>query len=524
LSSWLAVTAKQTVAAVNKFTTFEWMPWFAAGVATLLACLLYTWSAAPGLSWAHQGADGGELLAAAMTNGVPHPPGYPLYMLLLQGWLGVGRWLFPHSNLARLGSLLSVTCAALSVGVTVWVAHHLTLNVGWRWVWALVAGLAWAISPLLWSQALITEVYALHALLISLLGWAVLVRSGRPLWLVLVVACGVAHHLTFVLLLPAVFYYLWAQEGGGIQRLWRIGGHLSIGGLLGGLFYLRTPLVASIGVPSPINWGYADNWEGFWWLVSGAAYRGYLFSESAGAALGRVAGWAATLTTQYTVVGMAIAFVGLAAWDQRSPALRNWSFAWLAPVSIYMIGYYTRDSDIYLLAVAWLIALWLAVGLAESLRWLRRQWPKALWQWWLIGVLVGGLIVLIVLRWPALALGKDEQARRFLQGAARVLEPDSLVISLADNETFALWYGVWGSQELVERAPGVIPINYSLYQFPWYRRLLYALYPDVVGESQSMDELLRANQGRRPIFFSEQLEYVPAESLTPIYPLWRYTD
>jgi hypothetical protein len=457
-----------------------------------------------------------------MTNGVPHPPSYPLYMLLLRGWLGVGRWLFPHRDLAYLGSLLSVVCAALSVGVTVWVAHHLTPNVIWRWGWALVAGLAWAISPLLWSQALITEVYALHALLISLLGWAVLVRPGRSWWLILVVACGVAHHLTFVLLLPAVFYYLWAQKGGGLQALWPVGRQLAMGGLLGGLLYLRTPLVASLGTPSPINWGYADNWQGFWWLVSGAAYRGYLFSESAGAALGRVGGWAATLTAQYTVVGMAIAFVGLAAWDQRSPLLRNWSFAWLAPISVYMIGYYTRDSDIYLLAVAWLIALWLAVGLAEAVLWLGSRWPKSGWQWWLSGALVGGLIVLIGLRWPALALHQDKQARQFLRDSAKVLEPDSLVISLADNETFALWYGVWGSQELVIQTPGVVPINYSLYQFPWYRRLLRVLYPDVVGQSQSIEELLRTNQGRRPIFFSEKLEYVPADSLTAIYPLWRY--
>src|SRR5262245_45559461 len=87
-----------------------------------LALLLYGWSAAPGLTWAHEAADGGELLAAAWSRGVPHPPGYPLYTVLLRLWLTAGRWLNPAGDLARFGNLLSVLCAAIGVGVTVFVA------------------------------------------------------------------------------------------------------------------------------------------------------------------------------------------------------------------------------------------------------------------------------------------------------------------------------------------------------------------------------------------------------------------
>ena len=35
--------------------------------------------------------EGGELVTAALVNGVPHPPGYPLYILLLQGWLRLAQ-------------------------------------------------------------------------------------------------------------------------------------------------------------------------------------------------------------------------------------------------------------------------------------------------------------------------------------------------------------------------------------------------------------------------------------------------
>ncbi|MEZ4638589.1 MAG: DUF2723 domain-containing protein [Caldilineaceae bacterium] len=66
---------------------------------------LYIFSMAPGLTWANFGADGSELLAAAVTNGVPHPPGYPLYTLLLQGWLALWAFLLPNSDLAWRGNL-----------------------------------------------------------------------------------------------------------------------------------------------------------------------------------------------------------------------------------------------------------------------------------------------------------------------------------------------------------------------------------------------------------------------------------
>lgn len=43
---------------------------------------VYLSTLAPGLTWANDGSDGGDLIAAAYTGGVAHPTGYPLYLLL----------------------------------------------------------------------------------------------------------------------------------------------------------------------------------------------------------------------------------------------------------------------------------------------------------------------------------------------------------------------------------------------------------------------------------------------------------
>jgi hypothetical protein len=496
---------------------------------------LYAAGAAPGLTWAHQGADGGELVTAAIVNGVPHPPGYPLYILLLQTWFWLAQVAGVRGDLIWLAALFSALCAALSVGVTLCTARHLVASTGARHpvLWAAVAASAWAISPLLWTQAVIAEVYALHALLLALLGWAVLIHPNRVWRIAPLVALGVANHLTTLLLLPAAAYAVWAVQRRTLSgQTWtivvRLAGVFGAGLLLGSLLYLRIPWAAASA--PPVNWGYADNWQGFWWLVSGAAYRSYLFDGLPGALLTRLAGWAYNVTAQYTPVGLALALVGLAYWDRHAAYLRNFSLLWLLPVSAYAVVYYTRDSNIYLLPVGWLMALWLAVGLAQVSEWAALRLPHL----WLRGVPAGklllavasvaGLVGLAAWRWPQTALSDDHAGRDYLEQVASAVEPGSIVITLEDRETFALWYGVWGNKEVIANSPGVIPVNDSLYQFDWYRRLQGTLNPDIAGIDESVDALIAANRGARSIYFAQFPAHLPEDELLPIGPLWKLKE
>jgi len=97
-----------------------------------------------------------------------------------------------------------------------------------------------------------------------------------------------------------------------------------------------------------------------------------------------------------------------------------------------------------------------------------------------------------------------------------------LVISRADHDTFALWYGAWADGELLRQAPGTVLINDALYQFAWYHRLQADLHPAVAGGVNSVQELLARHRGRRPIFFTADLGLVPTDQLEAVGPLWRY--
>lgn len=493
----------------------------AATFTAALALLLFGYTAAPGLTWANHGADGGELLVAALTNGVPHPPGYPLYMILLRGWLAFTQPVL-GGDLAWRGNLLSALCAALSVGVTVLAATPILSRFMFGWLWAMVCGLLWAVSPLLWGQAVITEVYGLHALLLASLAWFALQGADRVRvwWLLPLTMLGVAHHLTFVLLLPAVVYLRWSQtQENRMAVLGRIVLALLVGGILGATFHLRTLWAAGSG--SPVNWGYPDNSAGLWWLVSGQAYRGYLFSASGSITFDRVAAWAYTITTQFTPLGLALGLVGLSYFDRERPLLRNVSLLWLVPVSIYAIVYYTRDSEIYLLPVIWLLALWITVGLASSIEWLATTIKRTTIRTAQTMLVITGVAIfgLLLWRFPTQSLRQEMGARQFLKDVSAYLEPGSIVISRADERTFALWYGVWGSKEL---SPDLIVVNDALYQFSWYQRLQRQQHPDIASVDQNANTLITQNQGQRAIFFAEQIDIVPASSLRPVGPIWRY--
>lgn len=494
---------------------------------------LYMAGLAPGITWAHHGADGGDLLSAAVVNGVAHPPGYPLYTLLLQGWLWLGGRLAPASDLAWRGGLFSALCAAAAVGVTVWTLARMPLpapasnpaaGAAWRSVWAVAGGLLWGLAPLLWSQALITEVYTLHALGVALLAWAAL-TPGHPARLLPATLLAAAHHPTLLLLLPAAFYAAAfvtparaAANPPTAPR--RVAGWMALGLTLGVLCHLRTPLVA--GAAPAVNWGFADNWAGFWWLVSGAAYRGNLLQGGAGVMLLRLGAWLGTVAREVAWLGLLPLLVGLATLDAAAPRLRTVGLLWVVPLSLYTVAFYTRDNELNMLGASWMLALWVAVGLGRTAAWLGEQRPRrtpAL-QGALAGLVAAGLLLLAVVRAPALSLADESEARTFLQGAARVLaaDPNAIVISRSDAETFALWYGTWATHEL---PPTLLPVNDALFQFDWYRRLQAVRNPGLAGADLSAQESVAANAGARPIYFAEALEWA-AGGLVADPPLWRY--
>lgn len=311
------------------------------GLATLLSFAVYAWTAAPNVTL----LDSGEFLVAAQHFGVPHPTGYPLWTIL--------AWLFqllPLGNPAWeiallsgiLGALAVGCCASLSSNMLRWIFPNLTARE------VFLTSLSWALffawSESMWSQAVIAEVYTLHAFVIVLyLGclyrfirspeqenWLVaaffllalafsnhqltLSLAPLPFLAVLLVRRQIFADLLAAALVTGILFYLlfgilsgevaslktairwtWLGMGGfllfcAFRRFrirWELVAYLPFAVAFGLLPYAYMPFASSTN--PPMNWGYARDTDGFYYSLNRSQYGGSLDDQllrSAGALVG----------------------------------------------------------------------------------------------------------------------------------------------------------------------------------------------------------------------------------------------
>ncbi len=423
----------------------------------MVALTVYFVALAPTITWRNEGADSGDLVTAAYTLGIPHAPGYPLYTLVAA--------LFAHLPLgepARNVGLLSAVAAAGAAVLIYWISR------GWKRsdqpAWssegsAAVAALAWAFAPLLFSQAVIAEVYAVNALLVAALLAAAMSRFRYRLELAaLVLGLGLAHHFSILLMVPTVVLML-----GRTAWQWK---HLVRAALLllaPLLLYLYLPIRAAAN--PPVNWGDPQTLDRFWWMVSAAPYREYLFDLTPADVGGRVAMAARLLFQQFQPWGVALGLWGIAQmWSDADGQVGRRSVAFAAGfllAGVYAVTYGTRDSYIYLLPAFTIFALWIAFALADLTRRLSPTAAKAL--------LLAALVVLpgysLATNYPSLNLSQDREAYEYAQMIFRSVPSDSVLFADGDEHLFALWYYRY---VVVPDATRVSVISPELLQFDWY--------------------------------------------------------
>ena len=96
---------------------------FSCTVAMSFCLAMYLVTMYPDLA----GGDAGELSAAAILGGVPHPPGYPLYAMLGRGFVH----LFPFGGSpARQLNLLACFCGAGAASILHWSVLRRTQHAG----------------------------------------------------------------------------------------------------------------------------------------------------------------------------------------------------------------------------------------------------------------------------------------------------------------------------------------------------------------------------------------------------------
>jgi len=495
----------------------------------LVACLaVYLSTLAPSITWRHEGADSGELVAAAYTLGIPHPPGYPLYIML-----GKLFTLLPIGEVARRLNLMSALFAAGAV-VSVYAGARLVL--GWHRAeppsrgssrWAAAGGaLALAFSPVFWSQAVIAEVYALNACLVAGIIYLLLQatcgsceparladglsqavgRSWLKHWSLALAAAllglGLAHHLSIVLLVPGALLFL-AGSRCRLRRYTAVAVAVALVLALGLYAYLPIRAVSD----PPINWGNPRDSAGLRWMLLAEPYQAYAFAYPMARWAERLSAWTLLLAQQFTWPGVALGLLGLGSlWHRaRKPAL--FFLATFLLVFLCAFLYNTTDSYITLIPSYLVFALWLAEGvhfIAAELATLRlpltRQVGRAMP---LLLLLLPGWLLLH--NYETMDLSDDRTAYSYAAEVLANLPTGALIIADGDQHVFALWY----YQYVIGPESPTVILAGGLLQFGWYQDTIARRYPQLGPVGATPDfyadrwGLIEANLRNRPVYVTD---------------------
>ena len=330
------------------------LPAFAVAMA---AFLLYRATLLPGFDF----GDTGSFQTIVSLPLITPRDGYPLYF-------AIGRalvWL-SHAEPAWLLNIASAVEAAVACGLIVLAGAELAGSIAA----GAAGGLLFAVSYTFWSQAIIAEVYALHACFVAgslllLLRWSRRPTVARLAAFFALFALGFGNHLSMVLLLPGYTLFLLIAA----PRGWR--------SMVRPRVVLLATLVAALGaaqyawnlrtlwlLPQPPQ-SLVDGLQTFWFDVTKSDWRDTMVLHVPQSMMGqRLAMYAFDLRQQFGAFVPLLAAVGLVRLviaDWRRALLM---FALYAANVAFAFGYNVGDSHVFYLPSHLMLALLAASSLA----------------------------------------------------------------------------------------------------------------------------------------------------------------
>ncbi len=446
--------------------------------------VLYALTMPSGITWAYDSADGGDFLAAIATGGVPHPSGYPTYLLFLQLFSKI-----PFGSLAFSANIFSL----LSMLLTIFLIYQLVLALSGNIFSASVSSLLFASFPLVWSQAIVTEVYALQALLFTL----ALCFFFKENYILGGITMGLllGNHITGVFLVPIIFldHTFLQKKKRGFKRILKW-----FAGILFGLsVYLLIPIRAQN--LAPVNWGRILDWEGFWWLISGAMYQDRLLHISGDYLLAGTRLWSELLLQQLGLMGL---FLGLFAIIYLfKPTKLHIITIWIAVIySSFSIIYFSPDSYVYLIPVLLSFAIWIGQSSAYFLDKISKTSQIKN---------IAIIIILLTIMTRAMLLvsemdiSTDLRAEQYAQSVLASVPKDAMIIVDSDEAFFSLGYFHFAE----ELRPDVAIISQGLFTETWYRETLRDTYPGLnIPDADWVSVLIDENSHRPSCFLPNSLE------------------
>jgi len=456
----------------------------APAVAFVGLLALYVATLAPSI----MGGDSGELTSSALTGGVPHPPGYPLFALLARLFTALP---LGHSPAWRVNLLSATATAAAGALVCATVALWTRERAA-----GLVAAALFGTNSVVWLHAVSAEVFGLNAMFVGLafLLWLCVERTAtRRFVFALCFACGLAmcNHHTFVFVgAPLVLRSFWVARRELRARGVALGCAL---GFLGLLPYAYLALASAS--TAAVSWGNETSLDGFLTHVlrlnygtfsMGQAGKGGAFVEEGTffPTLWRMLGHA---FPRFLWMGPPLAFLGLYLGIKDRQA-KSQSYILASVLCLYVLGFCTLSNlstsqGLYLTVLVrfciqsdLMLAVAAGLGVARLLQFARARWTacERHGRW-------ASAVALLVFVAGASAHGGECNQRHnrvfldFVTTAFASLPPSAIVITMGDHLTGSVFY----FREVEKLRTDVIHLDRELLGTSWYSERKRKLYPDI---------------------------------------------
>jgi len=404
----------------------------AVGLPALICLGIYIYSLAP----TTVPGDSSEFIASIHGLGIPHPTGYPLYMLLGKMF----ESLIPFGGVAYRINLFSAVCAAVMVGLL----SLLTLKVTGNRAAATIAGFVGGLNESAWSQAVIAEVYALHGIMVMLVFLALLKweerRTWRAIaWLGLVTGFGLTHHRAILFIAaPALIAAVALQRPFMVRGLIKAVG----AGLAPLAIYAYLPIRAA--AKPLLNWGNCVTWQNFWYHVMAKAYMHLILARTLRSTLIRAFSLVKSAGVEISWPGLVGAIAGGVLLIRRRPVLGAVTAVSFVTLLLWNSAYKDVVVIHFHLPTFLIMGLWLGVAVDEAQRWVRQHSTSQMVRragdaapWIVLPALVA---LLMLFNFEKSSRRGQWELENWPRRTLAEIKPNAFLSGIGDTEIFVTWY------------------------------------------------------------------------------------
>ena len=359
--------------------------------------------------------DSAELAMVAWQLGASHAPGSPVHSML--GHFMVQFFEEPF----RGTSLLSLLSASATAGILALLIYMLKRDA----LTALCAALIYAFSYQVWASAVVTEIYSLSMLFLSLtLLYAVLwnTRGGRRYFLAWLLAYSLTLGTYFanILLFPAFAYLIYSTSGKRTADLLVFSVTVGLTIVLIGIAnYFLAQNALPFGEIAP------DSLVNMLLYMSGSQHAPLQMRDSA-FLVTRLAQHLDIFSRSVLFLGLPLGLLGAISLARVNKGLG----VFLALIFAIYMSYYTifgpGDYFMMVLPAYFVFSVWIAMGVLWLLRYDRVRSLHSVWRMLPVFIVVGLLAVQLDGR---RAMAHSLDAEKFAADAFALLPPDALAVT-----------------------------------------------------------------------------------------------